>query len=123
MLCVRQKDDDFISPGIDIAENGMKNIEEECWEHRVSTLAEKPLSNVYAVHGKSGTHFIYCPLEFLNNIPVENIGALYIRSEEFWVPEAAKASVYGDYAVFELPYSAKEFVFVDTTGIDDASGA
>ncbi len=114
-------DEGFTSPGITISKNGMKEIEAECWEHRMSELVKTPVSNVYALDGKSGTHLIYYPLEALNNVSVENIGALWIGGRETsWVPGVATASVYGDHAVFDLPYAATEFVLVDTTGTGGA---
>lgn len=114
-------DEGFTNPGITISKNGMKEIEAECWEHRMSGLVKTPVSNVYALDGKSGTHLIYYPLEALNDVSVDDIGALWIGgSETSWVPGVETASVYGDYAVFSLPYAATEFMLVDTTGTGGA---
>lgn len=115
-----KNDEGFTSPGITISKNGMKNIEAECWEHRMSGYVNATVSKVYAIEGKSGTHLIYYPLEALNDVSVENIGALWISSLESYSPGVATASVCGDHAVFVLPYSATEFVLVDTTGTGGA---
>lgn len=115
-----KNDEGFTSPGITKSKNGMKNIEAECWEHRMSGYVNATVSKVYAIEGKSGTHLIYYPLEALNGVSVENISALSISSWESYIPHVATASVCGDHAVFVLPYSATEFVLVDTTGMGGA---
>lgn len=116
-----KNDEGFTSSGITVSKNGMKNIEAECWEHRMSGYVNATVSKVYAIEGKSGTHLIYYPLEALNGVSVENISALSISSwERYILPYVATASVCGDHAVFVLPYDATEFVLVDTTGTGGA---
>lgn len=113
-------DDKYLtkSPEIAEAENGSRDIEKKFANYDESQLIDKPVSDVYEVHGRSGSHFIYCPLENLS--ASDNIGVAWI-SYQSAIPDhgVEKASICGDYAVFTLPFDAYEFMMVDTSGYNE----
>lgn len=112
----------------DIAENknGTENIEKFFAKYNESEKLGKPLSKAYTRESYgSDFYYVYYPLEKLNGVPAENIGAAWLDNSTGVSNNRGveRASICGNYAVFTLPYHADEFMIVDAGGFaeDNAS--
>lgn len=97
------------------SENGTENIEKFFAKYNESEKVSKPISKAYTRESYgSGFYYIYYPLEKLNGVPAENIGAAWLDNSTGVSNNRGvqRASSCGDYAVFTLPYHADEFIVV-----------
>lgn len=85
---------------------------------------EQPLSKAYEIKENSGRVYIYYPLEKLEGVDPEHIGAVWysklgtedVRIGEFYDKKKTgteRAEIYGDYAVFELHGNTTAFMIVN----------
>lgn len=72
----------------------------------------QPLSKAYELKGNSSSLYIYYPLEKLDGIAAENVGAVWYSE---YRNGTERAEIYGDYAVFVLPRNATAFMIVNLT--------
>ncbi|MDE6732562.1 MAG: hypothetical protein K2J77_06775 [Oscillospiraceae bacterium] len=109
---------DYIFRDIAENENGTENIEQFFAKYNESEKVSKPISKAYTRESYgSDFYYVYYPLEKLNGVPAENIGAAWLDNSTGVSNNRGveRASICGDYAVFALPYHADEFMIVDTT--------
>lgn len=92
--------------------------------HRKLKCLEQPLSNAYEIDGFAGTVYIYYPLDKLNGIDTNHIGAVWysesgtetIKTGQFYEMKKKgieRPNIYGDYAVFILPEGTSAFMLAD----------
>lgn len=103
---------------VQIEESDTDNFVKFFARYNESEKVSKPLSKAYARTYNSGSYNIYYPLEKLNGVSAENIGAAWLDNSTGFSNNRGveSASICGDYAVFTLPYWSDEFMIVDTTG-------
>lgn len=110
---------DYLYVQIEECENGTENLEKFFEKYNESEKVSKPISKAYRnPESIVNSYYIFYPLEKLNGVPAENIGAAWLDNSTGFLNNRGvePVSVCGEYAVFTLPYRAKEFVIVDTTG-------
>lgn len=106
---------DYLFRDIAESENGTENIEKFFAKYNESEKVSKPISKAYTRESYgSDFYYIYYPLEKLNGVSAENIGAAWLDNSTGVSNNRGveSASVCGDYAVFTLPYHADEFMLV-----------
>lgn len=106
---------DCLFRDISESENGTENIEKFFAKYNEGEKVSKPISKAYTRESYgSGFYYIYYPLEKLNGVSAENIGAAWLDNSTGVSNNRGveSASICGDYAVFTLPYHADEFMLV-----------
>lgn len=107
---------DYLYVQIEECENGTENLEKFFEKYNESEKVSQPISKAYRnPESIVNSYYIFYPLEKLNGVPAENIGAAWLANSSISNNRGVEsASVCGDYAVFALPYRADEFVIVNT---------
>lgn len=107
---------DYLYVQIEECENGTENLEKFFEKYNESEKISQPISKAYRnPESIVNSYYIFYPLEKLNGVPAENIGAAWLANSSISNNRGVEiASVCGDYAVFALPYRADEFVIVNT---------
>lgn len=113
-------DDDLVkSPVIKEAEGGIEKIGNYFAKSEEDRFVNNPITKAYKFSGKSGFLFIYYPLEKLNDISVEKIGAVWVNYEGGEKNHGiSRACLCGNSIVIEIPYYAKEFMLIDMSTLN-----
>ncbi len=110
-----------ISCDIPVRENdGKPSVVSQIYSQYGETeYVDKPLTSEFYFDTGYGDIYIYCPLDALKDYDLENIGAAWFSDGGMSNNRnIEKLAVYGDYAVFCLPFGETYCVLVDTSDFD-----